>query len=204
MKVDKFWAKGKQEIKDWVEALFIRNLPGAAGIHIRRWYYGGQFAHSLFFSLAVGCKITAPENISLGNMVSIMHNCCLYAHDNGKINIGERVSINSNVLLGAANDGEIVIGNDVLIGPNVVLRASNHRYGLKSIPINQQGHEGGKIIIEDDVWIGANVVILPNVVVGQGAVIGAGAVVNRDVPSYVLAGGVPAQVIRESAEFRSG
>ena len=126
-----------------------------------------------------------------------MHNCCLYAHDNGKINIGKRVSINSNVILGAANDGEINIGNDVLIGPNVVIRASNHRYELKSIPINKQGHTGGKIIIEDDVWIGANVVILPNVSVGKGAVIGAGAVVNRDIPPSALAGGVPAKVIRE-------
>ena len=198
MKMSKFLEKGKHEIKDWVEDLFIRNLPGTAGIHIRRWYYGGQFAQCFFSSLSVGCKITAPENISLGNMVSIMHNCCLYAHDNGKINIGDRVSINSNVILGAANNGEIYIGNDVLIGPNVVIRASNHRYGLKSIPINKQGYTGGKIIIEDDVWIGANVVVLPNVLVGKGAVIGAGAVVNRDIPPYAMAGGVPAKVIRES------
>jgi galactoside O-acetyltransferase len=197
MKMSKFLEKGTYELKDWLESLFIRNLPGTVGIHMRRLYYARQFGQCFFFSLSVGCKITAPGNIHLGDMVSIMHNCCLYAHDNGKIIIGKRVSINSNVILGAANDGEINIGNDVLIGPNVVIRASNHIYELKSIPINKQGHTGGKIIIEDDVWIGANVVILPNVSVGKGAVIGAGAVVNRDIPTYAMAGGVPAKVISE-------
>ncbi len=157
----------------------------------------GDNLGNVFLSLSVGCKITAPENIHLGDMVSIMHNCCLYANDNGKINIGKMVSINSNVILGAANDGEINIGNDVLIGPNVVKIASNHRYELKSLPINKQWHMGGKIIIEEDVWIGANVVILPNVSVGKGAVIAAGAVVNRDIPPSAMAGGVPAKVISE-------
>ena len=201
MTVDQFLAKGKQEIKDWFEALFIRNLPGTTGIHVRRWYYQRQFSQSSVFSIAVGCRITAPENISLGNLVSIMHYCCLYAHDKGQINLGNRVSLNSNVLIDASQNGQIDLGNDVLIGPNVVLRASNHRYESKSIPIIQQGHSGGKIVIEDDVWIGANVVILPNVLVGKGAVIGAGAVVNRDIPPYALAGGVPAKIIKETCRF---
>ena len=147
MTVDQFLAKGKQEIKDWFEALFIRNLPGTTGIHVRRWYYQRQFSQSSVFSIAVGCRITAPENISLGNLVSIMHYCCLYAHDKGQINLGNRVSLNSNVLIDASQNGQIDLGNDVLIGPNVVLRASNHRYESKSIPIIQQGHSSGKIII---------------------------------------------------------
>lgn len=75
-----------------------------------------------------------------------MHNCCLYAHNNGLIKMGNNVSINSNVILGAADNGEIVIGNDVLIGPNVVIRASNHQYSQKDIPIFKQGHTGGRIV----------------------------------------------------------
>jgi galactoside O-acetyltransferase len=197
----KFINKAKQEIREWFEMLFIRNLPGTVGIYIRRWYYGRQFAQSSFFSFAVGCVITAPENIYLGKLVGLMYNCCLYAHNNGQIRIGDRANLNSNVLLNATNYGEIVLGNDVLIGPNVVMRASNHHYESKSIPIIQQGHSSGKIIIEDDVWIGANVVILPNVLVGKGAVIGAGSVVNRDIPPYALAGGVPAKIIKETCRF---
>lgn len=53
----------------------------------------------------------------------------------------------------------------------------------------------GPIIVEDDVWIGTNVLILSGVRVGRGAIIAAGAVVTRDVPPYVIVGGVPARPI---------
>jgi len=125
-----------------------------------------------------------------------MNNCYLYAHGSGRIQIGNRVSINSNVQLGAADCGEIVLGNNVAIGPNVVIRASNHEYEKRDTPIYQQGHRGGRIEIEDDVWIGANVTVLPNVRLGEGSVIAAGSVVNRDIPPYSLAGGVPARVLK--------
>jgi len=122
----------------------------------------------------------------------------MYAHNNGLLKIGDRVNINHNVMLGASDNGEIIIGNDVLVGPNVVIRASNHVSSQKDIPINQQGHAAGRIVIEDDVWIGANSVILPNITIGKGAVIGAGSVVTKDVPFYSLAGGVPAKVIKDN------
>lgn len=50
--------------------------------------------------------------------------------------------------------------------------------------------------IGNDVWIGRDVTILPSVNIGDGAVIGTGAVVNRDIPPYAIAVGVPAKVIK--------
>ena len=41
-----------------------------------------------------------------------------------------------------------------------------------------------------------NVSILDGVTIGNGAVIGAGAVVNRDIPPYAIAVGVPARVVK--------
>ena len=188
----------KQELFEWVDFLFMRNLPGKVGRLIRRIYWGNITFHCSFLSLASDYTITNPNNISIGNNVSIMMGCSLYAHNSGNIIIGNRVSVNSNVILSAADNGEIIVGDDTLIGPNVVIRASNHNYVLKDSPIRDQGHTGGKIVIEKDVWIGANVVVLPNVTVGQGAVIGAGCIVNIDIPSFSLAAGVPARIIQEN------
>ena len=53
------------------------------------------------------------------------------------------------------------------------------------------------IHIGKNVWIGANATVTPGVSIGDNAVIAAGAVVNRDIPANVIAGGVPAKVIRE-------
>lgn len=193
----------REEIKGWFEYFFIRNLPGRTGRFLRRIYWSTKFSKCISLSLSHGCIITAPENIEIGEKVNIMHNCCLYAHNSGSIKIGDRVSINSNAMLGAADGGEIVIENDVLIGPNVVIRASNHQYLRKDISINRQGHTGGKITIEDDVWIGANVVLLPDIVIGKGTVIGAGSVVNKNIPPYVLAGGIPVKVIKENIRIEN-
>lgn len=52
------------------------------------------------------------------------------------------------------------------------------------------------VIVKEDVWIGMNVTLLSGVTVGRGAVISAGAVVNKDIPPYCIAGGVPARPIK--------
>lgn len=190
-----------QEVSEWIEYFFVRNLPGRTGLAVRRWYWSNKFCKSSTYSLFAGCTITSPERISIGRNVVISQNCCLYAHNNGLIKIGDKVSFNNRVILNAADGGEIFIGNDVIIGPNVVIRACNHQYFKKDVPINKQGHIVGKIIIKDDVWIGANVVILAEITIGKGAIIGAGAVVDKDIPPYALAGGVPAKVIKENCRI---
>ena len=52
------------------------------------------------------------------------------------------------------------------------------------------------VVVESDVWIGRNVTLLCGVTIGRGAIIAAGAVVNKDVPPYCIAGGVPAKPIK--------
>ena len=52
------------------------------------------------------------------------------------------------------------------------------------------------VIVESDVWIGRNVTLLSGVRIGRGAIIAAGAVVNKNVPPYCIAGGVPAKPIK--------
>lgn len=54
-----------------------------------------------------------------------------------------------------------------------------------------------KVTVGHDVWIGHGAILLPGVSVGTGAVVAAGAVVSKDVPPYLIVGGVPARPIRE-------
>jgi len=111
------------------------------------------------------------------------------------VEIGDRVSINRNTIISAKE--KVKIGNDVLIGPNVLINSGNHNFNRRDIPINKQGHTLAPIIIHDDVWIGGGVIILAGVTIGQGAVIAAGAVVTKDVEPYTIVGGIPAKKISD-------
>ena len=115
------------------------------------------------------------------------------------VTIGEHCLINHNNLIQAGKSpaGSITIGNYVHTGANVVMLGFNHGFYTRDIPTKEQDYFDAPIVIEDDVWIGAGAIILAGVTIGKGAIIGAGAVVNRDIPSYAIAGGVPARVIKE-------
>jgi hypothetical protein len=54
----------------------------------------------------------------------------------------------------------------------------------------------GDVVIGNDVWISRGVRILGGVTIGDGAVVGGYSVVTRSIPSYTIAVGVPARVVR--------
>ena len=88
----------------------------------------------------------------------------------------------------------VTIGDRVLFGPRVGLYGAGHPLDPE---VRAGGLEnGGPITIGDDVWLGGGVVVLPGGTIGAGAVIAAGAMVTRDIPSGVLAAGVPCRVLR--------
>ena len=114
---------------------------------------------------------------------------------NSGIILKKRSGINMNCYFGG--EGGIEIGENTQIGPHVCMLSTNHTFSNKKKPIRDQPLVYKKIIIENDVWIGANVTILAGIKIGKGSVIGAGALVNKDIPEYSIAVGVPAKVIKK-------
>lgn len=90
---------------------------------------------------------------------------------------------------------KIHIGNDVFFGPRVCLYTAGHPIDAEIR--NQQLEYGKSITIGNSVWVGGNTVINPGVTIGDNVVIGSGSVVTKDIPSNVVAAGVPCRVIRE-------
>lgn len=54
--------------------------------------------------------------------------------------------------------------------------------------------------IGNNVWIGAGVHINQGVTIGDNTIIESGSVITKDIPSNVIAAGVPCKVIREIIE----
>ncbi|WP_448760046.1 sugar O-acetyltransferase [Actinomyces oricola] len=106
--------------------------------------------------------------------------------------VGTRVYANAGLML--IDDSPITIGNGVMFGPHVTITTAGHPVHPEVRPHGEQF--SAPVIIEDDVWVGGNVTILPGIRIGRGSVIAAGAVVTANVPPMVVAGGIPARVLR--------
>jgi acetyltransferase-like isoleucine patch superfamily enzyme len=132
----------------------------------------GAYGKGSYFSRR--CSLASPENVSIGN----------------------RVSVGPENRLWASPRARLVIEDDVLLGPNVTIVTSNYGMTDRERPMHDQEWVESDVRIERGAWLGANVVVLPGVTVGEGAVVAAGAVVTRSLPAFAIAGGVPAKVLK--------
>ncbi len=119
-----------------------------------------------------------PSSITLGDHVFIAYGCSFMAID------------------------KITIADEVMFGPYCIVISGNHtslngsfRYGPpSSAPIN----------IGKGSWIASRVVVTAGCTIGKNTLIAASAVVTKDIPSNVIAGGIPAHVIKSTEPVSDG
>lgn len=127
------------------------------------------------------------------NTVGINRRCILSVSRDAKIVIGNNCGFSGTVI--AASES-IVIGDRVMCGANCTLLDID-RHPVD--PVDRAENKKAKsapIFIEDDVWLGMNVVVLKGVSIGRGTVVTANSVVTKSLPPNVIAGGIPANVIK--------
>lgn len=119
-----------------------------------------------------------------------LSNIYLYAH----------TDIGSNSSISALN-AKFIVKENCAIASGLHVFTGNHAMIVGKFctevteEIKPKGYDKD-VIVENDVWIGANVTLLMGVTIGRGAIIAAGSVVNKDIPPYAVAAGVPAKVIK--------
>lgn len=131
------------------------------------------------------------DNVTCGDKCYIYPGVVLWGP--GEILIGNNVDLGFYSLIYASE--KVQLGNNVLIAAHCYIIDSNHSIAKDALIREQKASVKGEIIIEDDVWLGAGVKVLSGVRIGRGAVIGAQSLVNKDIPPYAIAVGVPAKVI---------
>ncbi len=140
-----------------------------------------ELLKKMFAEIGEGCYIEPP----------------LYANFGGAfVHFGKNVYANLNLTL--VDDTHIYVGDYTMFGPNVTLTAARHPIHPK---LREQGYQyNASIRIGKNCWIGAGVLIMPGITIGDNTVIGAGSVVTKDIPSGVVAVGVPCKILREINE----
>lgn len=105
-----------------------------------------------------------------------------------KIEIGENTVIGNDCLL----DGRrgLKIGKNVNVSSGVWIWTLHHDPQSPTFEA-----VGEQVVIEDYVWLCSRSTVLPGIVVAKGAVLAASAVAVKDVPRYMIVGGIPAKEI---------
>ena len=194
-------------------------MPGALGLLLRSKIYPsllGKVGRNVTFGTNV--VLRHPQKIFIGDNVVIDDNVVLDAKgsDNEGLFIGDGVFVGRNTILSCKN-GDIILDDNVNIGfnceifsasrvrvgKNTLLAAytylvgGTHHFDRTDIPILQQERSSQGINVGENGWLGAHVVVFDGVKIGNECIIGAGSVINRDVPDWKIAAGMPAKVIKD-------
>lgn len=126
---------------------------------------------------------------------------------NGQVRIGAYTMMNEARII---CDDEVEIGSHTLIAWNVVImdtyrvpfNSAQRRTFLHNVTWRKRTEGAGadsarRVSVGGNVWVGFDSCILPGVTIGEGSVIGARSVVASDIPSFSVAAGNPARVLRQ-------
>ena len=115
-----------------------------------------------------------------------------------EIYFDDGVWTNNNLVIICEGEG-VYIGKDTLIGANVEIYDSDFH---EISPVNRKRGfaKTAKVRVGNNVWLGSNVKVLKGVTIGDNSIIAYGSVVTKSIPSNVIAGGVPAEIIRDEID----
>lgn len=172
----------------------------------RRWRINSHMAAAgAFIRFPVeGEVLEALEEgrLRIGRHTLLEPGCWLTLGPQARITIGSGCFLNRGTMLAAYE--RIEIGDHTMFANGCFVGDAAHRFDDRSTPITTQGFTSkGPVEIGSNCWFGVNCVVTSGVTVGERCVIGANSVVTRDLPPGVIAGGSPAEVIKE-IEFSGG
>ena len=114
------------------------------------------------------------------------------------VRIGDRCLIGKGS--GIVGHFSIEIGDDVWTGHHVYITDQNHGYADVTKPISHQTQPERSVVIGNGSWLGFGTVVLPGARIGEHVTIGANSVVTGEIPSFSVATGAPARVVRRYVE----
>jgi acetyltransferase-like isoleucine patch superfamily enzyme len=132
----------------------------------------------------------------LGKWVHLGDNTRLRAHE-GTLRIGDKVVFARDVTVNCYLDVEI--GASTLAADRVYICDFDHRTEDVTVPIKDQGIVKSPVRIGPDCWLATKVTVLRGADIGRGTVVGANSVARGTIPSYSIAAGVPAVVVKDRA-----
>lgn len=197
-------------VRDWFRRAAVagfRRLERAARDEERRQLAArfGAFGRKSRFDLPI--HLAHPENVFVGARVRMHAYCRLETivewklarsgpqRFSPRLEIGDDCLLAYGVHIGCAH--RVTIGRGVGMGSRVYISDHGHEFEDPDVPLREQPlTAAAEVVIEDDVYLGEGVVVMPGVHIGRHTAVAANSVVNRDLPAFCVAAGMPARILK--------
>lgn len=168
------------------------------GIHLEKdCVFNGQpkFRRHPGSSITIG-NASKFNSSFISNYIGVNRPCILSTlNKEARIQIGSNCGF-SGTVIGCAT--EIIIGDDVMCGANTLITDTDwHTDDPRSGPDEA-------VVLEKGVWLGVNVTVLKGVTIGENTLVAAGSTVVKSLPANVIAGGSPANVLKQIDKDQTG
>ena len=133
-----------------------------------------------------GCRFRSSP---VSNLIGVNRPCILATLSEGaEIDIGRSCGFSGTVINCAV---KVVLGEQVRCGSNTWIIDTDMHWDDARSGVNEP------VFIERRVWLGANVSVLKGVTIGENTIVAAGSMVTKSLPANVVAGGMPAKVLKK-------
>jgi acetyltransferase-like isoleucine patch superfamily enzyme len=154
--------------------------------------------------------------ITTGSGTQIGARCRILVEPGAQLVLGSRVEIDDGTTLAVYRGGRLELGAGGFVGHHSTLAAREsvfigaNTFLAELVSVRDHDHDPAAppstgssrraaVRIGHDVWIASKVTVTRGVEIGDRSVIGANAVVTNHLPSDVIAGGIPARVLRDKS-----
>lgn len=143
----------------------------------------------VFLMRLAGCRVGNDTVIGDVRFINLYH------YGFSRLRIGNHCFLGDEVLLDVR--GGITLQDDATLSHRVNI-VTHINVGYADHPLQKHfPTKEAPVTVSEGVYIGTGAIVLPGVTLGEKSAIGAGSVVTKSLPSSVVAGGVPARVIRK-------
>lgn len=127
---------------------------------------------------------------------------CVRLLARSKLTVGEHTVFVGDATIAAHEARDVAIGQDCLIAPGVGFTVSD-THAIVDVDTGERVNPARPIHVGDRVWLGTKSTLLMGTTIGDGSIIAAHAVVSGTFSGNVLAGGIPAKVLRTNVTWRN-
>ena len=119
-----------------------------------------------------------------------------------KLIVGEHTAFVGDASIAAHEAKDITIGHNCLIAGGVSFTVSD-MHSIIDVDTGERVNPARPIHVGHRVWLGTRSTLLKGTTIGDGSIIAANALVSGTFAPNVLAGGVPATVLRTGVTWRN-